>query len=193
MSAYLAVLAFVTGFGLPVAVIFASTAQGKATVAALEGITRQPESAPRAQLSLIIGLALIEALVIYSLLMFFLLMGKLPAVQVDDMLKMGQITSSAPGVGISAKVTVEADKESLPTDGISTAVITVTVVDTKGNPIAGQIVSMTAERGKITSPAADNNDGAYIAIYTSPAEAGPVKIKATALNGVFGETTIDIR
>jgi len=75
---YLAVLAFGTALGLPIAVVFASTAQGKATSTALEGIARQPEAAPRIQTAMIIGLALIESLVIYSLLMFFLLMGKLP-------------------------------------------------------------------------------------------------------------------
>lgn len=75
---YLAVLAFGTALGLPIAVIFASTAQGKATSTALEGIARQPEAAPHIQTAMIIGLALIESLVIYSLLIFFLLMGKLP-------------------------------------------------------------------------------------------------------------------
>ena len=76
---YLAVLAFGVTLGLPIAVIFASTAQGKATSTALEGIARQPEATGLIQTALIIGLALIESLVIYSLLMFFLLMGKLPA------------------------------------------------------------------------------------------------------------------
>ena len=75
---YLAVLAFGVTLGLPIAVIFASTAQGKATCTALEGIARQPEAAGQVQTAMIIGLALIESLVIYSLLMFFLLMGKLP-------------------------------------------------------------------------------------------------------------------
>ena len=75
---YLAVLAFGVTLGLPIAVIFASTAQGKATSTALEGIARQPEATSQIQTAMIIGLALIESLVIYSLLMFFLLMGKLP-------------------------------------------------------------------------------------------------------------------
>ena len=76
---YLAVLAFGVTLGLPIAVIFASTAQGKATSTALEGIARQPEASGQIQTAMIIGLALIESLVIYSLLMFFLLMGKLPS------------------------------------------------------------------------------------------------------------------
>jgi F-type H+-transporting ATPase subunit c len=70
---YLAALAFGVTLGLPIAVIFASTAQGKATSTALEGIARQPDAAPRIQTAMIIGLALIESLVIYALLMFFIL------------------------------------------------------------------------------------------------------------------------
>ena len=75
---YLAVLAFGTALGLPIAVIFASTAQGRAASSALEGIARQPEAAPRIQTAMILGLALIEAMVIYALVMFFLLYLKLP-------------------------------------------------------------------------------------------------------------------
>ena len=88
---YLAVLAFGLTLGLPIAVIFASTAQGKATSTALEGIARQPEATGQIQTAMIIGLALIESLVIYSLLMFFLLMGKLPATvsEVETLIKAG--------------------------------------------------------------------------------------------------------
>lgn len=81
---YLAVLAFGVTLGLPIAVIFASRAQGSATSTALEGIARQPESAAKIQTAMIIGLALIESLVIYSLLMFFILVGKLPGVDVKE-------------------------------------------------------------------------------------------------------------
>ena len=88
---YLAVLAFGVTLGLPIAVIFASTAQGKAPSTALEGIARQPEATGQIQTAMIIGLALIESLVIYSLLMFFLLMGKLPATvsEVETLIKAG--------------------------------------------------------------------------------------------------------
>ena len=81
---YLAVLAFGVTLGLPIAVIFASRAQGSATSTALEGIARQPDAAPRIQTAMIIGLALIESLVIYALLMFFILQAKLPE---GDMLR----------------------------------------------------------------------------------------------------------
>ena len=88
---YLAVLAFGVTLGLPIAVIFASTAQGKATSTALEGIARQPESSGKIQTAMIIGLALIESLVIYALLMFFILQAKLPE---GDMLR-GMIDAEA--------------------------------------------------------------------------------------------------
>ncbi|GAB4457220.1 MAG: hypothetical protein OHK0029_16600 [Armatimonadaceae bacterium] len=75
---YLGLLALVTGLGLPIAVIGAGLGQGNAAAAAMEGIARQPEAAPKIQTAMIIALALIESLVIYALLMFFLLQGKLP-------------------------------------------------------------------------------------------------------------------
>ncbi|MCX6375474.1 MAG: ATP synthase F0 subunit C [Armatimonadetes bacterium] len=79
---YFVALALAVGFGLPVAVLSAAMAQGRAASAALEGIARQPEAAGRIQTAMIIGLALIESLVIYSLLMFFLLYTKLPDTKV---------------------------------------------------------------------------------------------------------------
>ncbi len=76
--AYLAALAVAVGLGLPIAVLTASMAQGRVGSAALEGIARQPEAAGRIQTAMIIALALIESLVIYVLLVFFMLQGKLP-------------------------------------------------------------------------------------------------------------------
>lgn len=77
---YLAFLALAVGLGLPIAVLSAAAGQGKAVAAALESIARQPEAAGKIQTAMIIGLALIESLVIYALLMFFMLNGKLPGV-----------------------------------------------------------------------------------------------------------------
>ena len=57
MELYLPVLHFVTGFGLPVAVIFASTGQGKATAAGFGIIGRHTESEARATTASVIGLA----------------------------------------------------------------------------------------------------------------------------------------
>jgi len=79
---YWVAMAIVVGLGLPLSVLAASTAQGRAAVSAMEAIARQPEAAGDIRSSLILALALIESLVIYALLIFFLLMGKLPAVDV---------------------------------------------------------------------------------------------------------------
>ncbi len=76
---YLGMLALATGLGLPIAVIGAGLGQGRAVAAGLEGMARQPEAGGQIQTAMIIGLAFIEALVIYALVMFFILSGKLPA------------------------------------------------------------------------------------------------------------------
>jgi F-type H+-transporting ATPase subunit c len=83
---YFIALAIAAGLGLPIAVIGGGLGQGKAAAAALEGIARQPEASGKIQTAMIIALALIESLVIYSLLIFFLLSAKLPATA--DILKL---------------------------------------------------------------------------------------------------------
>ena len=75
---YFIALAIVVGLGLPIAVLSAAIGQGKAAVAALEGIARQPEAAGKIRANMIIGLALIESLVLYALVMFFMLSARLP-------------------------------------------------------------------------------------------------------------------
>ena len=107
---YLAVLAFGVTLGLPIAVIFASRAQASATSTALEGIARQPDAAPRIQTAMIIGLALIESLVIYSLLMFFMLQSKLPE---GEMLR-GMIEADSKQV--ATDVGTELPTEEVPSD-----------------------------------------------------------------------------
>lgn len=51
--------------------------QGKVGAAALEGIARNPGSADKIFTPMIIGLALIESLVIYALLIAFMLLNKI--------------------------------------------------------------------------------------------------------------------
>jgi F-type H+-transporting ATPase subunit c len=63
------------GFAMAIASAVAALAQSRAISSALEGIARQPNAAPRIQVAMIIGLALIESLAIYvlliSLIIFF--------------------------------------------------------------------------------------------------------------------------
>lgn len=72
--AYLVALVIAIGFGVPVAVLSGAIGQGKAASSALEGIARQPEAAGKIQTAMIIGLALIESLVIYALLIALILL-----------------------------------------------------------------------------------------------------------------------
>jgi F-type H+-transporting ATPase subunit c len=85
---YLGMLALATGLGLPIAAFGVGLGQGRAVAAAMEGMARQPEAGGQIQTAMIIGLALLEALVIYALLMFFILSGKLPGISADQAVSM---------------------------------------------------------------------------------------------------------
>lgn len=63
-------------FLLGVAAAAGAAAQGKATSAASEGMSRNPGAAAPIRLMTIIGLALIESLVLYALLIAFLIYNK---------------------------------------------------------------------------------------------------------------------
>lgn len=71
-------LVIATGFGVAVAAIAGSLSQGRATAAAVEAMARQPENSGAIRNAMIIGLALIESLTIYALVMGFALRGYLP-------------------------------------------------------------------------------------------------------------------
>ncbi len=94
---YLGNLALATGLGLPIAVVGAGIGQGIAIYGALQGMARQPEISGTIQTAMIIGLALIESLVIYALLIFFLLQGKLPTLSADQVTQAIQAGRGAVG------------------------------------------------------------------------------------------------
>ena len=70
-------LALSAGLAIALAAFGGAIGQGKAAAAALEGIARNPGAAGKIQTPMIIGLALIESLVIYALVIAFLLQGKI--------------------------------------------------------------------------------------------------------------------
>jgi len=65
------------GIAIAIAALGGTLAQGRATAAALEGISRNPGAAPRIQTAMILGLALIESLVLFAWAMAFLLQGQI--------------------------------------------------------------------------------------------------------------------
>jgi len=63
--------------GVAVAAFGGALGQGRAASAALQGIARNPTASPKLFAPMIIGLALIESLVIYSLVAFFAMLYKI--------------------------------------------------------------------------------------------------------------------
>ena len=63
-------------FVLGISAAAGAIGQAKAIAAAVEGIARNPSAAGPIRLSMIIGLALIESLVIYALVIAFVIQGK---------------------------------------------------------------------------------------------------------------------
>ena len=72
-----AALALGAGLAIGTPAFGGAWAQGRAAAAALEGIARNPEASGKVMTPMIIGLALIESLVLYALVISFMLMGKI--------------------------------------------------------------------------------------------------------------------
>ena len=70
-------IALATGLAIGVAALGGGIGQGIAVRGAMEGIARNPGASGKIMTTLIIGLALIESLVIYALVISFILQGKL--------------------------------------------------------------------------------------------------------------------
>ncbi|HEY2019148.1 MAG TPA: ATP synthase F0 subunit C [Bryobacteraceae bacterium] len=60
------------GFAMAIASSLCGLAQGKAIASAVEGMARNPGAAKAIQLAMLIGLAFIESLALYTLLICFL-------------------------------------------------------------------------------------------------------------------------
>ena len=70
-------IAIAAGIGLGIAALGGAIGQGRAIASALEGIGRNPGASGKIITPMIIGLAMIESLVIYSLVVSLLLFFKL--------------------------------------------------------------------------------------------------------------------
>jgi F-type H+-transporting ATPase subunit c len=68
-------IALAAGLGIGIAAVGAGLGQGRAVAAAMESIGRNPNAADRIQTPMIIGIAFIEALAIYALVIAFTLSG----------------------------------------------------------------------------------------------------------------------
>ena len=66
------------GFGIGIAAFGTGMGMGNAINAALQGTARNPEASGKIMTTMIIGLALIESLCIYALVICFILVFKIP-------------------------------------------------------------------------------------------------------------------
>ncbi len=78
---FLCVTVFTAGFSIAIGVIFPALGQGKACSQALEGIARQPEATGAISRTLFVGLAMLESLAIYVLVISLILLFANPLVQ----------------------------------------------------------------------------------------------------------------
>jgi F-type H+-transporting ATPase subunit c len=70
--------ALAAGLGIGIAAAGCGLGQGRAAAAALEGIARNPSASDKLFTPFILGLALIESLAIYALVVAILLLAKVP-------------------------------------------------------------------------------------------------------------------
>jgi F-type H+-transporting ATPase subunit c len=70
-------IAIAAGLGIAIAAFGGALGQGRGVASALDGIARNPAASGKITTPMIIGLAMIESLVIYSLLISLMLVGKL--------------------------------------------------------------------------------------------------------------------
>ncbi len=75
-----AYLAIGSGLAMGLAALGGALGQGRAAAAALEGIARNPGASNKIFTPMLLGLAFIESLVLFTLLIAFLLQGQIGAV-----------------------------------------------------------------------------------------------------------------
>lgn len=70
-------IALAAAIAIAVAAVGGAAGQGKAAAAALEGIGRNPQSADKSFVPMLLAMALMESLVIFAFIIAFLLQGKI--------------------------------------------------------------------------------------------------------------------
>lgn len=72
-----AIYALAAALVMALSTIFPALGQGKASASAMEAIARQPDAAGNIRSTLIVAMALMEALTIYGLLIAFMILAKI--------------------------------------------------------------------------------------------------------------------
>jgi len=72
-----ALLGLAAALAIAISTIAPAISQGKTASKAVESMARQPEAAGKIQTAMILGLAMMEALTIYGLLIAIMILGKI--------------------------------------------------------------------------------------------------------------------
>jgi len=75
---FFSILVFAAGFGIAIAAFGGSIGQGWGLKSSTEGIARNPEASGKITVTMLIGLAMIESLVIYTLVVELILLYAYP-------------------------------------------------------------------------------------------------------------------
>ncbi len=92
---------------------------------------------------------------------------------------------------IAKTIDITAEPTDITADGVSTAILTVTVKDDGGRAVIEEDVTITPLSGEATF-ATHQGDGIYTATYTSGTKAGKVKILATTSNSLTTDTEVTL-
>jgi F-type H+-transporting ATPase subunit c len=76
-SSNIGLIAIAAGLCMGLGTFGGALGQGRSAAAALEGIARNPQAAPKVQTPMIIALAMTESLVLFALVIAFFLQGKI--------------------------------------------------------------------------------------------------------------------
>ena len=90
------------------------------------------------------------------------------------------------------KVQVSVKSNKLPASLKATSEVTVALFNPQKNLVKGGTVNLAVDIGTIQTPAKDNSDGTYSAIYTAGNVAGEAKISAVTATGKFVTTIITL-
>ena len=90
------------------------------------------------------------------------------------------------------KVQVSVKPNKLPASLKATSEVTVALFNSEKNLVKGGTVNLAVDIGTIQTPAKDNSDGTYSAIYTAGNVDGEAKISAVTATGKFVTTIITL-
>ncbi len=94
------------------------------------------------------------------------------------------------GAGPAASITLSAETNTLPADGVSTTTITASVFDEAGNPVQdGQSVDFSTTAGTLSSTSVATTNGQATTVLSSALQAGVATITATT-NGITATTSV---